>query len=388
MTLPCKSKTLTDVDVLVAHRNKVLVIQAKSKRLTMLSRIGNEDHLARDFKLAVQDAYEQGITSRNAILHQEISLEGSDKKEIQLDESVDEVYLICLTSDPYPAVALQTRIFLSKSTADPFPVTISLFDLDTLSFYLKDPFEFMYYIRQRSLYGSKILVDNEMGILAFHLTKRLQIPADFDIVHIENDYAQLIDAYFPYESGNRIHDGSRVIPRFKWKSLEFDRLIKQIKGKSDPKIADIVFFLFDLPDEFSTHLMAKISDTISRVKNDKQTHAFSIRCPDGNSGISFVCGNSNSSVLKKRALMFSRSEKYSHQCTSWLGLGKLCSSRNETDIVIFDSRPWVADDELERLTEVVSRSTRRLDRNMKIGRNDPCHCGSGAKYKKCCGKVT
>lgn len=22
----------------------------------------------------------------------------------------------------------------------------------------------------------------------------------------------------------------------------------------------------------------------------------------------------------------------------------------------------------------------------KIGRNDPCHCGSGQKYKKCCGK--
>jgi SWIM/SEC-C metal-binding protein len=22
----------------------------------------------------------------------------------------------------------------------------------------------------------------------------------------------------------------------------------------------------------------------------------------------------------------------------------------------------------------------------KVGRNDPCHCGSGKKYKKCCGK--
>ena len=21
----------------------------------------------------------------------------------------------------------------------------------------------------------------------------------------------------------------------------------------------------------------------------------------------------------------------------------------------------------------------------KVGRNDPCHCGSGKKYKKCCG---
>jgi len=22
----------------------------------------------------------------------------------------------------------------------------------------------------------------------------------------------------------------------------------------------------------------------------------------------------------------------------------------------------------------------------KVGRNDPCHCGSGKKYKKCCGQ--
>ena len=24
----------------------------------------------------------------------------------------------------------------------------------------------------------------------------------------------------------------------------------------------------------------------------------------------------------------------------------------------------------------------------KVGRNDPCPCGSGKKYKNCCGKVT
>lgn len=26
--------------------------------------------------------------------------------------------------------------------------------------------------------------------------------------------------------------------------------------------------------------------------------------------------------------------------------------------------------------------------NKEIGRNDPCPCGSGKKYKKCCGKET
>lgn len=25
-------------------------------------------------------------------------------------------------------------------------------------------------------------------------------------------------------------------------------------------------------------------------------------------------------------------------------------------------------------------------KKVKIGRNDPCHCGSGKKYKKCCGR--
>ncbi|MCX8125152.1 MAG: UPF0149 family protein [Spirochaetes bacterium] len=29
---------------------------------------------------------------------------------------------------------------------------------------------------------------------------------------------------------------------------------------------------------------------------------------------------------------------------------------------------------------------KKIDQNIKIGRNDPCICGSGKKYKKCCGR--
>lgn len=32
------------------------------------------------------------------------------------------------------------------------------------------------------------------------------------------------------------------------------------------------------------------------------------------------------------------------------------------------------------------RSSKTVVREDKIGRNDPCPCGSGKKYKKCCGK--
>ena len=32
------------------------------------------------------------------------------------------------------------------------------------------------------------------------------------------------------------------------------------------------------------------------------------------------------------------------------------------------------------------KSSKTYVREEKIGRNDPCPCGSGKKYKKCCGK--
>jgi len=30
----------------------------------------------------------------------------------------------------------------------------------------------------------------------------------------------------------------------------------------------------------------------------------------------------------------------------------------------------------------------RLAKRMKVGRNEPCPCGNGKKYKKCCGGPT
>jgi len=60
----------------------------------------------------------------------------------------------------------------------------------------------------------------------------------------------------------------------------------------------------------------------------------------------------------------------------------------------------LSEDDLDELEELRARAAsyeRTLDQltaaapkpvraDPKIGRNDPCPCGSGKKYKKCCGK--
>ena len=43
------------------------------------------------------------------------------------------------------------------------------------------------------------------------------------------------------------------------------------------------------------------------------------------------------------------------------------------------------EEEREVLYKEQKRSTTVVNEGPKIGRNDPCPCGSGKKYKKCCG---
>ena len=47
----------------------------------------------------------------------------------------------------------------------------------------------------------------------------------------------------------------------------------------------------------------------------------------------------------------------------------------------------ITGDQLAQLRALYNRRpAQQVRKYAKIGRNDPCPCGSGKKYKKCCGK--
>ena len=71
---------------------------------------------------------------------------------------------------------------------------------------------------------------------------------------------------------------------------------------------------------------------------------------------------------------------------------RLADDSKVDDIVtICDERGWcyilgIEPDEAEDLTDLERKLNPPIQRvTTKIGRNDPCRCGSGVKYKKCCG---
>jgi uncharacterized protein YchJ len=57
---------------------------------------------------------------------------------------------------------------------------------------------------------------------------------------------------------------------------------------------------------------------------------------------------------------------------------------NENDSLDDDSEDLDESDDYYDNYDEIKESLPIINQNKKIGRNDPCPCGSGKKYKKCC----
>jgi hypothetical protein len=386
-----KGKDDTDVDVLCILGSKALCVQVKSKKLTSLSRTGNDEQLQKDFQEAVQDAYEQGLVSRSKILEKNAKFIDENGNEIKLSEEIDEVYIMGITTENYPSLAHQVHVMLDKKDNNPFPIVLTIFDLDLLTYYLNDPYDFLYYIRQRTSLMDYFKADEEMSFLGYHLKQKLWKIPKVDGCLIATQFAQLVDRnYYPLKAGLEVSgDGDTIKNR--WKNKDFDRLCKQLKNIGQAKITDIIFHLLDWSGNARKNLVDLIIKIKQKTLNDGKTHNFSMPPDDSFSprvGVTYTSLNSdNEGELKNSLLTLCQVRKYKFKGDVWIGFGSLKNSDNMIDVVAFSDQKWEQDEELEKMSKTMLKGMGRYMRiGKKIGRNDPCPCGSGLKYKKCCGK--
>ena len=101
-----------EADALVFFGDRAIVVQAKSKRLTIEARKGNDLQLKEDFKKAIQSAYDQARRCAEALTLEGFRFVNRSGGEIAISEKPRVVYPICVVSDHYPALAFQARQFL------------------------------------------------------------------------------------------------------------------------------------------------------------------------------------------------------------------------------------------------------------------------------------
>lgn len=393
-----KGKDDTDIDVLCILGSKALCVQVKSKKLTELSRSGNDEQLEKDFKGAIQDAYNQGLISRQKILDKKAKFYDQNNSEIKLSEKIDEVYILGITTENYPSLTHQSHVMLDKKDNEPFPIFSTIFDLELICHYLKDPYDFLYYIKQRTALMDYFKADEEIIFLGYHLDQKLWKIPNSDGVAIDTCFGQLIDRnYYPLKAGLKVSDEGDVIKN-RWKNDNFDKLCDQLKILDEPKITDIIFHLLDWSGEARKNLVDFIIQTKQKTLQDNKAHNFSMLPDDSYSprvGITYISLNSdtlnsdNIGELQKRLLTLCQARKYKSKGDVWIGFGSIKNSKQIIDAIAFNNQEWQFDKDLEDLSKIMLEGKgqgKQIRIGKKIGRNDKCPCGSMLKYKKCCGK--
>jgi len=381
----------TDIDVLCILGNKALCVQIKSKKLTTLSRRGGDIALISDFQKAVQEAYGQGLISRKKILERDAKFIGEDGNEIKLPEGIEEVYLMGITTENYPSLTHQTDVMLDKKEDEPFPLVMTVFDLDLISHYLPDPYDLLYYVKQRISLMDYFKGEEEMAFLGHHLVEKLWTREGTDREMLDASLGQLIDRnYYPYKLGLKISDEGDAIKN-RWKSEKFEQLCNELKEFKEPKITDTLFYLFDWSEGGREDILKFINKTKTQTLKDGQLHDFSIISENGGKpvvGLTYFSLNSNNpEELRKRLVSFCQIRKYKSKANVWMGLGSLKDSPRMIDAVTFNNSNWNYNEDLEKASKFLSSGENRgkvVKIGRKVGRNEKCPCGSGLKYKKCC----
>lgn len=133
-----------------------------------------------------------------------------------------------------------------------------------------------------------------------------------------------------------------------------------------------------------------IGEITSMALRDHKNHDFTVGIGGGSTGLTIHCSVDSIPIAGPRLQNHCARRKYTQKAKTWFGL--CITPKGTLRFGINLDYKWEQSKEMEADTQHLSRTGKAglpsapVVRNRKIGRNDPCPCGSGLKYKKCHGK--
>lgn len=387
-----KGDELGEIDVLVIFGNRVIIVQTKSKRLTLEARKGNDSRIKDDFKKSIQDAYDQGLLCSKYLLDATIKCVDMNGGEISISEKVKEIYILCVVSDNYPALSFQARQFLkyeTDSTIQP-PVVLDIFALDVMAEMLNSPLYFLSYVNRRANYHEKVHATNEQVILAYHLKKNLWLDAGCDILFLEDDFSVDLDVAMAVRrdgvKGKATPDG--ILTRLS--SSFLGKIIKQIEFSPLPATIDLGFLLLTISEDSCREIGNGIKELFRLAKIDQKSHDLTVGFSGAKSGLTIHVNDDTDQDAARRLKAHCIKRKYRQRANEWFGLC-VSAEHQRVRFGLSLSSIWEKDEQLDVLTKDMPEASeplpvvlKSLKTKKKLGRNDLCPCGSNKKYKKCC----
>ena len=379
-----KGRRLGEIDVLVLFADRAIIVQAKSKQLTLDARRGIERKIRDDFKKSVQESYDQGYKCTQYLAAGKYDLRDKADHKITLPYHLKEIYVLCVVSDHYPALNIQAEHFLRyKSGTVPF--VMDIFTLDVMTEMLQSPIRLLSYIDRRTNYFRRVHANHELTILSDHIKnnlwaddgEELLIPTDQGSVELDIAMAVRREGV----PGERTPNG--ILTRFE--HTPFGLILRKLEKSSDSDSVALGYMLLALGEELINKINRQIKQLLDLVKKDGRGHFTGIRMSEGDTGLIIHCGHKPISEAVTKLRERCERYKYEERANSWFGI---CLSPGDgmlRCVVSLDYKwEWNADMEADTRSYSSRGRPNALGSTNKVGRNERCPCGSGLKYKKCC----
>jgi len=376
-----------EIDVLVLFGDQAVVLQAKSKKLTLEARNGNDLLLQGDFKAAIQDAVGQAYDCAQLLGDLSVVLRTRGGEIVNVPSTPRTVYPVAVVADHYPALAFQARQLLKFTATDQIvaPLAIDVFAVDAITEMLSSPLRLLSYLRLRARFGDAFLTSHEHTLLSYHLKRNLW-QGDFDMMLVHDDISSDLDVAMAARRDDipGAKTPSGILTDFV--GTPFDKLIKQIEDLADPVSIALGFLLVELSGQTIKTLNRTVDRVLELVAKDGGTHDVTIGIGTASAGLTIHGNSLPAEAAENRLYDHVRLRKYSQKAESWYGVALRPDGSINVAAVL--TGPWKFDPALELLLAKMpaskGRAASRAPRK-KVGRNDPCPCGSGRKYKKCHG---
>ncbi|MEH9303103.1 SEC-C metal-binding domain-containing protein [Klebsiella variicola] len=382
------NETLGEIDVLVSFSDSVIIYQAKSKKLTIEARKGNGNAIQKDFKGAIQDAYDQGVSCAQFILSG-ASLTDQNFNRFNLGSSVSRCYIVPIISEHYPSLSFQVRLYLNTTITNEIypPFTMDVFLLDVLTEFLNTPLYFLSYIDRRSTYNMKVFSSHELTIFSLHLKQNLWINDECDMFMLHDDICVDLDIAMLVRrrgiTGKRTPDGILTYHQDGF----VRKIIKSLESENHKLAVELGFLLLSLDGDTIEDINQMAKKTIFLSSIDKKHHDLSTVI--GDTGFTVHCNYYSKDIAEKQLHEHCMKRKYITKCKKWIGIHVRPKTYAINYGVMLDFE-WEYSPEIEniitpsRLQNTLVNVGGVMTQAKKPGRNEPCFCGSGKKYKKCC----
>jgi SEC-C motif len=186
------------------------------------------------------------------------------------------------------------------------------------------------------------------------------------------------------EPGEKTPKG--ILTRFG--GLTIGRLLSEIEEIASPELTGLGLLLLQLSSEVANFFNKGIDRIVRQAKLDGESHDISVPIERTGSGITIHCNGLPEHVGRERLFAHCTIRKYDAKANAWYGLLLDPATGGIRGALVIE-QDWKPDPHMDAVMAAWPKRPPVLISQLasgrrKIGRNEPCPCGSGRKYKKCC----